>query len=43
MHGQGFGEEFVTRYRMVNQFFQQKRPLIILICGTVSTGDDHLH
>lgn len=38
MRSKGFGDEFINRYRMVNQFFQQKRPLIILICGSTCTG-----
>ena len=38
MRSKGFGDEFVHRYRMVNHFFQQKRPLIILICGSACTG-----
>lgn len=38
MRSKGFGDEFINRYRMVNQFFQQKRPLVILICGSACTG-----
>lgn len=39
MRSKGFGDEYINRYKMVNQFFQQKRPLIILICGSACTGE----
>ncbi|GAB4819330.1 hypothetical protein N2152v2_006376 [Parachlorella kessleri] len=38
MRSKGFGDAFIKRYKMVNHFFQQKRPLIILICGSACTG-----
>jgi hypothetical protein len=38
MRSRGFGDEYVQRYKMVTQFFQQRRPLIILICGVPCTG-----
>eukprot|EP00884_Botryococcus_braunii_P006300 jgi/Botrbrau1/15671/Bobra.4_1s0053.2 len=38
MRSRGFGDEYVQRYKMVSQFFQQRRPLIILICGLPCTG-----
>ena len=38
MHNRGFGNDFVKRYKMVTEFFQQRRPLIILICGVICTG-----
>jgi len=34
----GFGHEYVDRYKMVTKFFQQRRPLIVLICGVPCTG-----
>ncbi|EFN54896.1 hypothetical protein CHLNCDRAFT_8887, partial [Chlorella variabilis] len=34
----GYGDEYVRRYQMVTRFFQQKRPLIILIAGSACTG-----
>ena len=34
----GFGDEYVDRYKMVTKFFQQRRPLIVLICGVPCTG-----
>ena len=42
MRARGFGDEYVDRFRMVNKFQQQKRPLIILICGTACTGKSTL-
>jgi hypothetical protein len=38
MHMRGFGDEHVSRYRLVTKFFQQRRPLIVLICGVPCTG-----
>ena len=38
MRARGFGDEHVSRYRLVSQFFQQRRPLIVLICGVPCTG-----
>lgn len=38
MRARGFGDEYVDRFLMVNRFQQQKRALIILICGSVRTG-----
>ena len=34
----GFGDAYVHRYKMVTKFFQQRRPLIVLICGVPCTG-----
>ena len=34
----GFGDAYVRRYQMVTRFFQQKRPLIILVAGSACTG-----
>ena len=42
MRARGFGDEYIQRYRMMNAFQQQKRPLIILICGSASTGKSTL-
>ena len=41
MRGRGFADEFVKRYKMVTDFFQQRRALIILICGVPCTGTLH--
>lgn len=38
MEDKGFGGEYVTRYKMVTNFFRQRRPLIILICGVHCSG-----
>ena len=34
----GYGDEYVRRYQMVTAFFQQKRPLIVLVAGSACTG-----
>ena len=41
MRTRSFGDEYVHRYKMVTKFFQQRRPLIVLICGVPCTGADH--
>lgn len=41
MRTRGFGDEYVDRYKMVTKFFQQRRPLIVLICGVPCTGAWH--
>ncbi len=38
MEEKGFGGEYVKRYKMVTNFFRQRRPLIILICGVHCSG-----
>ena len=38
LRARGFGDEYVDRYKMVTKFFQQRRPLIVLICGVPCTG-----
>lgn len=38
MYSRGFREDYICRYKMVTSFFQQKRPLIILLCGVSGTG-----
>jgi 2-phosphoglycerate kinase len=38
MRTRGFDDAHVRRYKMVTQFFQQRRPLIVLICGVPCTG-----
>ncbi|KAL4452025.1 hypothetical protein ABPG75_007687 [Micractinium tetrahymenae] len=38
----GYGDEYVRRYQMVTRFFQQKRPLIILVAGSACTGKSSL-
>lgn len=38
MRSRGYDDTYVQRYKMVTNFFQQRRPLIILICGVPCTG-----
>jgi len=38
MESKGFGAEYTKRYKMVNQFHQERRPLIIVVCGAPCTG-----
>ena len=38
MEEAGFADEYVQRYRMVSHFFQQRRPLIVQLCGAPCTG-----
>lgn len=38
MRARGFEDDYVERYKMVTKFFQQRRPLIVLICGVPCTG-----
>jgi len=40
MRTRGFEDDYVKRYKMVTKFFQQRRPLIVLICGVPCTGKD---
>lgn len=42
MRVRGYGDDYIQRYRMMNTFQQQKRPLIILICGSACTGKSTL-
>lgn len=42
MRARGFGDEYVQRFRMMNRFQQQKRPLIIMLCGSARTGKSTL-
>jgi hypothetical protein len=38
MAARGFDEPYIRCYRMVTAFYQQRQPLVILICGTAWTG-----
>jgi hypothetical protein len=38
MGARGFDEPYIRCYRMVTAFYQQRQPLVILICGTAWTG-----
>ena len=38
MRSRGYDDTYVQRYKLVTSFFQQRRPLIILICGVPCTG-----
>lgn len=42
LRARGFGDDYTQRYRMMVKFQQQKRPLIILVCGAPSTGKSAL-
>eukprot|EP00887_Chlorella_sp_A99_P007753 scaffold20.g7753.t1 len=42
MRARGFGEEYVRRFRTITRFYQEKRPLIVLICGSACTGKSTL-
>ncbi|KAL3130851.1 hypothetical protein ABBQ38_000183 [Trebouxia sp. C0009 RCD-2024] len=42
MESKGFGAEYTKRYKMVNQFHQERRPLIIVVCGAPCTGKSSL-
>jgi hypothetical protein len=39
VRAKGFDEQYIDCYRMVTQFYQQRQPLCILICGTSWTGE----
>ncbi|KAK8658873.1 hypothetical protein V6N13_029092 [Hibiscus sabdariffa] len=38
MERQGYGLEYVNRYKMMTRFHHQRVPLVILVCGTASVG-----
>jgi hypothetical protein len=38
VRAKGFDEQYIDCYRMVTQFYQQRQPLCIIICGTSWTG-----
>ncbi|KAK3258496.1 hypothetical protein CYMTET_32460, partial [Cymbomonas tetramitiformis] len=38
MKRRGYGDEYVSRYRMMTQFHHLRVPLIVLICGTACVG-----
>jgi hypothetical protein len=38
MRKRAFGDDFVSRYRMLTAFHMKRSPLIVLICGSVCTG-----
>ncbi|KAK9831529.1 hypothetical protein WJX81_006265 [Elliptochloris bilobata] len=42
MRSRGYDDTYVQRYKMVTSFFQQRRPLIIMICGVPCTGKSTL-
>jgi hypothetical protein len=39
IRAKGFDEQYIDCYRMVTQFYQQRQPLCIIICGTAWTGE----
>lgn len=38
MERRGFGEEYISRYKMMTRFHHQRIPLVILVCGTACVG-----
>ncbi|GAB4825875.1 hypothetical protein Ancab_008745 [Ancistrocladus abbreviatus] len=38
MELQGYGEEYINRYKMMTRFHHQRVPLVILVCGTACSG-----
>ncbi|XP_020535901.1 uncharacterized protein LOC105636435 isoform X2 [Jatropha curcas] len=38
MERQGYGEEYIRRYKMMTRFHHQRVPLVILVCGTACVG-----
>lgn len=38
MERRGYGEEYISRYRMMTRFHHQRVPLVILVCGTACVG-----
>src|SRR4051812_33312365 len=39
MWSKGFNQQYVDCYKMVTQFYQQRQPLVIMVCGTAWTGE----
>eukprot|EP00897_Mesotaenium_endlicherianum_P007861 jgi/Mesen1/7102/ME000369S06424 len=42
MERRGYGAEYVSRYRMMTRFHQERVPLIVLVCGTACVGKSML-
>ncbi|WCJ36465.1 P-loop containing nucleoside triphosphate hydrolases superfamily protein [Euphorbia peplus] len=38
MERRGYGEDYITRYKMMTRFHHQRVPLVILVCGTACVG-----
>ncbi|KAA8533877.1 hypothetical protein F0562_031394 [Nyssa sinensis] len=38
MERRGYGEEYISRYKMMTRFHHQRVPLVILVCGTACVG-----
>ncbi|KAF0935825.1 hypothetical protein E2562_036309 [Oryza meyeriana var. granulata] len=38
MKKQGYGEDYINRYKMMTRFHHQRVPLVVLVCGTACTG-----
>lgn len=38
MEKRGYGEDYISRYKMMTRFHHQRVPLVILVCGTACTG-----
>ncbi|XP_023753263.1 uncharacterized protein LOC111901619 isoform X1 [Lactuca sativa] len=38
MNWRGYGQEYISRYRMMTRFHHQRVPLVILVCGTACVG-----
>ncbi|KAB2053735.1 hypothetical protein ES319_A12G208000v1 [Gossypium barbadense] len=38
MEWRGYGQEYISRYKMMTRFHHQRVPLVILVCGTACVG-----
>ncbi len=38
MWSKGYNQQYVDCYKMVTQFYQQRQPLVIMVCGAAWTG-----
>ncbi|KAL5718923.1 hypothetical protein ACHQM5_011775 [Ranunculus cassubicifolius] len=38
MERRGYGEDYISRYKMMTRFHHRRVPLVILVCGTACTG-----
>ncbi|XP_020976742.1 uncharacterized protein LOC107639128 isoform X3 [Arachis ipaensis] len=38
MESRGYGEEYISHYKMMTRFHHQRVPLVILVCGTACVG-----
>ncbi|KAE8022348.1 hypothetical protein FH972_008153 [Carpinus fangiana] len=38
MERRGYGEEYISRYKMMTRFHHQRVPFVVLVCGTACVG-----